>query len=949
MISLATDIATAASRVTWNPYQCEIWRFEKSSMSPGSPAFEARMAGYRLTAHAGGFTFSGPADTVHWLWSRGSRSAAPEGAAPAGTTVNYFLGQKGRNWRTGIRSYEKIQYRSVWPGIDVVLYGVGSRFEYDFVVAPGADPGRIEIRAEGVSGIETDQDGSVIFQTPRGHLRQAPAILYQEIRGKRVSVPGKYRLTSEGFIAIEVGAYDRSHPLVIDPVVTYSAQFGGTGSESVAGIARDGSGNLYVAGTTISRAASATEQQMTAGGANAFIRKIDASGKVVFTTFLGGTGEDRATGIATDEQGSVYLAGWTTSVNFPTRNPLQSALRGPRNGFLAKLSPEGEVVFSTYIGGSGTDEVRAMAVDSQGNAYLAGATTSLDFPIRGGVQATLRGSSDGFVTKISGDGATILFSTYFGGSGEDRCESIAVDATGRAYVAGATTSPEIAMGLSARPYLGQTDAFLAKLNSDGNALDYVTLLGGSGSDEALGVAVDGAGRAYVTGWTSSPDFPTISALSSFLRGTENAFVTRLGPDGALEYSTYLGGTKADRGLTIRANDVGEAFVGGWTQSSDFPTRSAVQAALAGPQDAFFVRVSVSGDALIDGTFLGGSDADRAVAIVIDKDNHAYLAGDASAADGRSNDFPQVGQTDAVLGSGTFISQLSPCGYDFSWTNRSFGRLGGTDSLRVVPTAPNCEWRATGLPVWISAQASAEVGPGVLDIRVGANKDMQSRSGSISVEGHKLLIGQDGAGVKALAGMEPHAGGCTYTLTATSSTSFPITGGSGTATVGSSDATCSLTPSASVPWITVGAVPPGISGTANYTVAVNPGPPRTGVLSLGTQSFTVTQAGLSVIAASTTWDLSQSPYVIPSGGLTVGAGATLTIVPGVVVKFRYAPGGCCYTSAYLRVQGTLVANGTAAQPIYFTSERDDTVGGDSNGDGSATVPAAGDWSGIRFDS
>jgi Beta-propeller repeat len=388
LISLATSLATAASRATWKIPQPEAWHFEKSPTPLAEPGFEASTSAYRFRAHLGGFTFTGSTDTVQWYWVGGSRRAAPEGAAPTGATVNYFLGQQGQNWRTGVQSFEKIRYRGVWPGIDVVLYGAGSMFEYDFVVAPGADAGRIEIRAEGVSRIETDGDGSVIFQTPRGFFRQAPAVLYQEIRGKRVQVHGKYRLTPEGFVGIDVGAYDRSQPLIIDPVVTYSAQFGGNGSESIAGIARDGFGNLYLAGTTTSKAVSSgIEQQPTAGGPDAFVRKIDPNGKVIYTTFLGGTGDDHATGIATDERGNVYLAGWTTSANFPTRNALQPMLRGARNGFLAKLSPEGEVLFSTYIGGSGTDEVRALAVDSTGNAYLAGATSSQDFPILGGVQA----------------------------------------------------------------------------------------------------------------------------------------------------------------------------------------------------------------------------------------------------------------------------------------------------------------------------------------------------------------------------------------------------------------------------------------------------------------------------------------------------------------------------------------------------------------------------------
>jgi hypothetical protein len=959
---LAAQPVVAASRATWQVSQPGVWHFEKIPSPSVQPAFKAFVPGYSFQARVGGFSFTGPTDAGRWSWVNGSRRAVPEGAMPTGAVTNYFLGQQRQNWRTKVQSFEKIRYRSVWPGIDVVLYGSGSRFEYDFIVGPGADPGQIGIRVEGVSRIHTDVDGSVIFQTDRGSFRQAPAILYQEIQGKRVPVRGRYSLSPEGYVKLEVADYDHRKPLIIDPVITLSVQIGANGTESTAGIARDRLGNLYLAGTTASSSLPAPTgtQTSNAGRSDAFVIKLDPQGNVLYSTYLGGSGDDHATGVALDDQGNVYVAGWTTSLNFPIRNALQPNLIGGREGFLAKFSPDGQLLYSTYIGGSGQDEVHALAVDSQGNAFVAGVTASKDFPVVGGIQGDLHGATDGFVMKVNAGGDRIIFSTYLGGSDLDRCEAIAVDSIGRAYVAGSTRSPDFPVLKPARPYSGETDAFIARFKSDGTQLEYATFLGGSGNDEALGIAVDAANKAYVTGWTTSADFPVVSAFSAALRGRQNAFVASLTEGGNdLTYSTYLGGTVEDRGLAVRVNSDGEAFVTGWTRSPDFPTRSSVQSSLSGPQDAFFVRLSATGATIIDGSYLGGSGVDDASAILIDDEDRAYLAGDTVSRVAGRNDFPSSGRRQADnSGSGAFFAQLDPCRYEFSWTTKSFDHLGGSDQLLVTPNAPNCEWGVTELPAWISGQATAAVGTGALMLKVGPNSGRSMRQGLITIEGHKLTVSQNAlqtAGSLTVA--TDYAAYATGQAVDFSGQFLDSTG------VAIANATIGIQ-------ITQGSTNRSVSGATNsagnYTIVYQPPAGDVGVFQAtasgtsnsatvtATTSFQIFGAPIQVPSGSlplgnTTWGQTGAVYVVPSGGVTVPQGATLTIQPGVIVKFQYEPGGCCYTSAYLDVKGSLVANGTAAQPIYFTSIRDDAIGGDTNGDGNATSPAAGDWSGIRFDS
>ena len=347
-----------------------------------------------------------------------------------------------------------------------------------------------------------------------------------------------------------------------------------------------------------------------------------------YSTYLGGAGEDEGFGIAVDKFDEIYVTGFTTSSNFPTRTNVQgSTAGGGRDAFVAKFDDNRFLAYSTYLGGSGTDEGLGIAVDSSGNAYVTGVTASTNFPTTSPLQGSNAGNSDAFVTKLTASGA-LAYSTYLGGSGQDGGGGIAVDSSGNVYVTGFTSSSNFptASALQGSYAGGPEDAFVMKLDIDGN-LKYSTFLGGGGNDEGFGIAADSSGNAYVTGETSSTNFPTAGALqASNAGGFSDAFVTKLTASGALAYSTYLGGAGVDEGLGIAVDSSGIAYVTGETSSADFPTASPFQGSNAGgTSDAFMTKLTASGT-LTYSTYLGGAGADEGLGIAVDTSDNAYVTG-----------------------------------------------------------------------------------------------------------------------------------------------------------------------------------------------------------------------------------------------------------------------------------------------------------------------------------
>jgi hypothetical protein len=547
---------------------------------------------------------------------------------------NYFIGNDPARWHTNVPTYAKVRYEDVYPGVDLVYYGNQRQLEYDFVVAPGADPKAIRMsfgglaRARHSSRVESrdaaplqvDADGNLVLRTSGGEVQFHKPIVYQQVGDARQEIAGCYVLRGKHQIGFEVAAYDAGKPLIIDPVLSYSTYLGGNGGDSGNAIAVDSGGNAYITGSTASPNFPTKNalQPALGGGNNAFIAKLDPTGSaLVYSTYLGGNSGDFGNAIAVDASGNAYVTGETASTNFPTKNALQSASGGSLDAFVAKLDPTGStLIYSTYLGGSGGDLGNGIAVDGAGNAYITGSTASPNFPTKNALQPALGGGSDAFIAKLDPTGSSLVYSTYLGGSSSDSGGGIAVDASGNAYVTGETFSTnfptknpfQAACGACSS---GQPSAFVSKVNAAGSALVYSTFLGGSGNgtdgDFGNGIAVDPSNNAYVTGFTSSTDFPLASPIQASLvlqtcfdsngypfQCGNTAFVTELNAAGSVPvYSTYLGasGGGFEDGRGIAVDTGGNAYVTGTANSNFLLTPGSFQTSPGGNGDAFVAKIS----------------------------------------------------------------------------------------------------------------------------------------------------------------------------------------------------------------------------------------------------------------------------------------------------------------------------------------------------------------------
>jgi len=418
--------------------------------------------------------------------------------------ANYLIGKDPAKWRTNVPTYAKVHYRAVYPGIDLVYYGNQRQLEYDFVVAPGANPERIVLGFKGAERLEINAEGELVLHAAGEVIRQRVPVIYQEVDGIRQEIAGGYVLKSANRVGFQVAAYDQSRPLVIDPTLVYATYLGGSGGEAGGGIAVDAAGAAYVTGTTGSTDFPTTPGaiQTTYGGGgtfplregDAFVTKLNAAGTaLVYSTYLGGSSKDVASGIAVDAAGAAYVTGYTASTDFTAgcTDPctvLNGTLNFAFDAFVTKLNPTGTaLVYSTYLGGSGGDVSYGIAVDAAGAAYVTGFTRSTDFTA--GCTApctvlngTLGGFGDAFVTKINAAGTALVYSTYLGGSGDEEGHGIAVDAAGAVYVTGYTNSPDFTASCTGPCTVldgtyggnGWTDAFATKINAAGTALVYST-------------------------------------------------------------------------------------------------------------------------------------------------------------------------------------------------------------------------------------------------------------------------------------------------------------------------------------------------------------------------------------------------------------------------------------------------------------------------------------------
>ena len=651
----------------WN-LQSEIFNFPSLLPSPESLLNEHGIRKSKIETRDSPLVTDNSAATLHMKLVGANSEAKVVGLDPLPGKSNYFIGNDPQKWRTNVPNYRKVKYENIYPGIDLVYYGNQGRLEYDFVVSPGADPRAIALSIDGADKMEIDAQGDLVLRAEAGDLRLHKPLVYQPSPSpgsfnpkSKITNPkfldGRFVLLASNRIGFEVASYDPTKPLVIDPVLSYSTYLGGTGWEGGnwgVSVAVDSTGCAYITGVTdsVDFPMQNPLQGTFSGYPMGFITKLNPEGTaLVYSTYLEGAG----TGIAVDASGNAYVAGFTASSDFPTTaGAFQRTYAGSGDTFVLKLDPTGSgLVYSTYLGGSGNDEPQypyteaQIAVDPSGNAYVTGWTFSTDFPTTpgalktelgvvtcGGVEPYTWPCPDAFVAKLNASGSDLIYSTYLGGDNTDGGAAIAADASGNAYVTGVTSSTNFpTLNPIQEAFGGGTawwggDAFVTKFNPDGT-LAYSTYLGGSMDEFSMGIAVDSSGSAYVTGTTLSADFPTRNALQPTFNSYYGckAFIAKITPGGSdLAYSTYFGGGYEDGAMAIAVDMSGNGYVTGNTSSPDFPTVNPIQPAHSGDYESYVAKLNAEGSALVFSTFLGGTGYDWGGSIAVDPIGNVYAVG-----------------------------------------------------------------------------------------------------------------------------------------------------------------------------------------------------------------------------------------------------------------------------------------------------------------------------------
>jgi hypothetical protein len=652
------------------------------------------------------------ARTVRMQFVGANTQAEISGAEEMSGKINYLVGNEPARWQTGVATFARVDVGRLYPGVSLAYYGNQRQLEYDFTVAPDADPGVIAIHFDGADNISVNPAGELVLNLGDSEIRQPKPVIYQTVNGIRKEISGGYKMLDADTIAFAIGDYNHGLPLVIDPVLSYSTYFGGNVGMEALAVAVDPNGFVYVAGQTFSTQFTnwpvppGAFQATNHGGSqvgDAFVAKFDSLGtNLIYLTYLGGSGDDAAYGLAVDAAGDAYVAGATDSTDFPTKNALyktNSSFSIPNAGysadaFVAELNPSGSnLIYSTYLGGESSDAAYGIAVDASGNAYVTGFTYSTNFPVTNALQKYLQcpnsvyWNANAFVTKIGAGGSPLIYSTYLGGTNFDEGKSIAVDGANCAYVTGYTASTNFPTVHSIYQVIGTNlyngyllnnltnyngyyanDAFVAKLSPSGTNLVYSTFLGGANNDFASQIAVDSASNAYVTGWTVSTNFPNSvtnipylhSGLSNNLNAyyplVTNVFLTQItwsGTNACIGYSAVFGGTNfgIDTGQGVAVDAMGDAFVVGATSSTNFPcdplnNPGFLRATNSGGFDAFVTAFAPNAAKLLYSTYLGGGGNDIGFGVALDPAGNAYVVGSTA-----STNFPTVNAHQTVL-SGT---------------------------------------------------------------------------------------------------------------------------------------------------------------------------------------------------------------------------------------------------------------------------------------------------------
>jgi hypothetical protein len=601
------------------------------------------------------------------------------------TVISYFKGRP-EDWKTNLPTYGQVVYPDLWPGIDLIYSGSVNKLKYEFVVKPGADPNQIRLAYRGATAVWVKETGQLVVTTPLASFGDAQPYAYQDMGGQIVEVPMAYALNGKtsgnvfeyGF---DIGNYDPAKPLILDPaLLVYCGYIGGTGYDDGFAIAVDASGNAYVTGGTSSTEASFPEvvgPDLTYnGGGDVFVAKVNTNGTgLVYCGYIGGNDGDCGYGIAVDALGNAYVTGQvkSTQASFPVVNgPDLTYNGGEMDAFVAKVNSSGTALsYCGYIGGTDLDWGYGIAVDPSGNAYVTGFTKSTEasFPVTVGPDLSFNGGTeDAFVAKVNASGTALSYCGYIGGTGVDRGEGIAVDASGYACVTGYTASTEASFPEIVGPDLTQNggyDAFVAKVNANGANLVYCGFIGGSYDDYGEGIAVDILGNAYVTGDVNSTEasFPVVVGPDLTYNGSTDAFVAKVNAGGTgLLYCGYIGGNNGEIGEDIAVDHCGNAYVTGFTSSTEasFPVVNGPDTTYnGGTNDAFVAKVKMDGTALAYCGYIGGNDNDNGYGIAVDIGRDVYLVGWTWSTE---TSFPVVVGPDLTHNGGTydaFVAKVVP--------------------------------------------------------------------------------------------------------------------------------------------------------------------------------------------------------------------------------------------------------------------------------------------------
>ncbi len=677
-----------------------------------------------------------------------SVEAKAEGLEPLGGYSSYFAGKTEKDWFTGIPHFGRVRYKNVYPGIDLVYYGNQRNMEYDFLVAPGADPKQIELVFSNVDSLRVDA-GDLIIRAAGREMKQRKPRVFQAGR----ELGSRYRIVDGKRVRLALDAFDAEQPLTIDPILEFSTYLGGPGEDSAYGVVLDSSGFVYVAMATQSPASPTLnpfQQTNTVSMAPAVLKFTPDGKQLIYYAVLGSGGWDLPHGLTVDSTGSPILVGQTQSNRFPLKNAVQTQFSSILwTGFIAKMTPDGRsLAYSTYFGGTNTDSAQAVAVDGQGNAYFGGQTESHDVVVKNALQPNYGGgTSDCYLAKMSPTGA-LLFSTYVGGSGTEYCHALALTPDGGVILAGSSSSTDLplknAIQSQITPRFGYGTPVAAKFSADGQTIIFATFFGGPVAGEPLAVAVDTAGNIYATGYVDDNNLTTKNAYQSTNPSGQSAFLAKY--DAGMQnliFATYLGGSGRSlaHGLAVDAN--GSAYLAGEADSADFPVKSSFQAFRGGGglnADLFVTKFDPSGSTLIYSTLFGGSGPDYGFGVAVNVKGEAFVVGDTLSAD-----FTTENAFEPATGGGEdgFLLKISdntavspsplaplPARLVFSYVQAA----AAPTSQKVMVTGPaSLGFAATSSATWLSVTPGSASGPVSLAVTVNpAGLAPGNYNGTVSV-------------------------------------------------------------------------------------------------------------------------------------------------------------------------------------------------------------------------